>query len=74
MQPAERLEQVVAAARDQLAAGADLDEVISYLRRAGLGEPDSVTAVRVLTGSDLGTARLVVHHSPVWADQLRGRG
>jgi hypothetical protein len=58
-------------ARDWLAAGTDPDEVLGRLRRAGAEKLDSVVVWREVTGASLGAAKLLIHHSPVWADRRR---
>ncbi len=66
------LDQFVELARTRLAAGATHDELLGELRRDGLEKIDCIRVVHAAAGASFGDAKLLVHHSPVWADRREG--
>jgi hypothetical protein len=59
-------------ARARYAAGATHDDVLRELRRNGLEKIDCTRVVHAATGTSVYDAKLLVHHSPVWADRREG--
>ena len=51
-----------------LSEGAEIEEVISTLRRNGLSKVESIKAVAELTGNSLREAKEAVHLSLTWRD------
>lgn len=66
------LDWFVELARSRLAAGLTHDDLLGELRRHGLEKIDCIRVVHTATGASLGDAKLLVHHSPVWADRREG--
>jgi ribosomal protein L7/L12 len=51
-----------------LSEGAEIEEVISTLRRKGVSKVESIKAVAELTGDSLLEAKQTVHSSLTWRD------
>ena|SRR5579863_4324990 len=49
--------------------GADVEELLGFLRERGLNQPDSVFALMAATGLNLGEAQAAVLGSRTWQDQ-----
>jgi ribosomal protein L7/L12 len=56
-------------ARDLRVSGADLETVLSELRRLGAPQVDCLKIVREVEGVRLGRAKEIVDASLTWADQ-----
>lgn len=54
--------------RKLLEDGASIDDVLQFLRDAGVDKARSMVTLNLLSVAELSDAKLVVHYSPVWAD------
>lgn len=49
--------------------GASIEEVLTFLRSAGVGKVKSVVALELLGIAKLGEGKLIVHNSAGWGDR-----